>query len=135
MKGLVLAKAYYDTFGSRIVEAAKQLDAGLSSRLSIGLVGEGSQCFGYDDTISQDHDFAPGFCVFLSDEDFQAFGSALQEVYRQLPNSFRGFSRENIIAGDRLGVMSCSGFYNRFTGVPETNLDWLFLPESALAAR
>ena len=84
MKGLVLAKAYYDAFGSRILEAANQLAPGLSSRLSVGLVGEGSQCFGYDDAFSQDHDFAPGFCVFLSDEDFQSFGPALQEVYNQL---------------------------------------------------
>lgn len=134
MKGLALAKAYYDSFGSRILEAADQLDPGLSSRLSIGLAGEGSQCFGYDDAISQDHDFAPGFCVFLSDEDFQTFGPALQEVYRQLPDSFQGFTCENIIAGDRLGIIGCSDFYSRFTGVPETNLDWLFLPESALAA-
>lgn len=134
MKGLVLAKSYYDAFGSRILEAANQLDPGLASRLSVGLVGEGSQCFGYDDTISQDHDFAPGFCVFLSDEDFQAFGPALQEVYNQLPDRFQGFTCENIIDGDRLGVMCCSDFYSRFTGVPETNLDWLFLPESALAA-
>ena len=134
MKGLALAKAYYDAFGSRILEAADQLDSGLAARLSIGLTGEGSQCFGYDDAISQDHDFAPGFCVFLSDEDFQAFGPALQSVYGQLPERFQGFTCENIIAGDRLGIMSCSGFYSRFTGVPETNLDWLFLPESALAA-
>ncbi|MGN1412995.1 MAG: DUF4037 domain-containing protein [Anaerovoracaceae bacterium] len=134
MKGLALSRAYYDAFGSRILEAADQLDPGLASRLSIGLVGEGSQCFGYDDGISQDHDFAPGFCVFLSDADFQAFGTALQAVYRQLPDSFQGFTCENIIAGDRLGVMGCSEFYSRFTGVPETILDWLFLPESALAA-
>ena len=134
MKGLALAKAYYDAYGSRILEAADHLAPGLSARLSVGLVGEGSQCFGYDDAISQDHDFAPGFCVFLSDEDFQAFGAALQDVYDQLPDSFHGFSSENIIAGDRLGVMGSSEFYGHFTGIPETNLDWLFLSESALAA-
>ena len=134
MKGLILAEKYYNEFGSRILSAAETLCPGLSSRLSIGLSGEGSQCLGYDDTLSWDHDFAPGFCVWMSDEDYAAYGSALQAAYDELPSEFCGFSRQNILAPHRLGVMSVSDFFGSLTGIPETDEDWIFIPEDALAA-
>lgn len=134
MKGLALSEAYYEVFGNRILDEADRLDPGLSGRLSIGLTGEGSQCFGWDDEISRDHDFAPGFCVFLSDEDDESFGPSLQAVYDSLPASFLGFSRQNIIDDGRLGIISCSRFYGRLTGSLTSDTDWLFVPESSLAA-
>ncbi len=134
MKGLILAEKYYNEFGSRILSAAEALCPGLSHRLSIGLAGEGSQCLGYDDTLSWDHDFAPGFCVWMSDDDYAAYGSALQAVYDELPDEFCGFSRQNILAPHRLGVMSVSDFFGSLTGIPETDEDWIFIPEDALAA-
>lgn len=134
MKGLALARSYYDTYIEQLLTAVPEA----RGRIAAGLVGEGSQCFGFDDELSQDHDFAPGFCIWLNDDDFALFGAKLQAAYDALPASFMGFSRSNIIAGDRLGVMPISGFYRRFTGTsPEsskTSLDWLFTPEPQLAA-
>ena len=134
MKGLTLAEKYYNEYGSRILNAAEELCPGLGSRLSIGLAGEGSQCFGYDDALSQDHDFAPGFCIWMSDEDYAVYGPQLADVYDGLPGEFCGFSRQNILAPHRLGVMSVSGFFGALTGIPETEEDWLFIPEDALAS-
>ena len=132
--GLVLAEEYYREYGGRIFDAAEDLCPGLNSRLSAGLAGEGSQCFGYDDVLSQDHDFAPGFCVWMCDADYAAYGAALQQVYEALPGEFCGFSRQNILAPHRLGVMSVSAFFGSLTGIPETEEDWLFIPEDALAS-
>ena len=134
MKGLILAEKYYNEFGSRILSAAEEQCPCLSHRLSIGLAGEGSQCLGYDDTLSWDHDFAPGFCIWMTDDDYAEYGPALQAAYDALPGEFCGFSRQNILAQHRLGVMSVSDFFGSLTGIPETDEDWIFIPEDALAA-
>lgn len=134
IRGLALSRRYYETYGADLLAAFPNL----KGRVAIGLVGEGSQCFGFDDAISQDHDFAPGFCLWLREEDFARQGAGLKAAYDRLPSHFLGFSRDNLIASDRLGVMSIGGFYSRFTGtsqgVPATNMDWLLTPESQLAA-
>lgn len=134
MKGLELSQKYYEAYGREMIE---QIDPALFMRVSVGLCGEGSQCFGFDDPISQDHDFAPGFCIWLSDEDFSRYGGALQSAYNALPDSFCGFSRENILAGERLGVMTAGAFYRRFTGSaegPRDHMDWFITPEAQLAS-
>lgn len=134
MNGMTLSREYYHAYGTKILNTADELNPGLSERISIGLAGEGSQCLGFDDRLSHDHDFAPGFCVWMSDEDFSVFGSDLQSAYRNLPEEFFGFTRQNLLAPDRLGVMSVSSFFGSLTGIPETEEDWLFLSESALAS-
>ncbi len=134
MKGLLLAEKYYQEFGAEMI--AKTVPQ-LSKRIAAGLVGEGSQCFGFDDEISWDHDFAPGFCLWLTDEDYALYADALKQAYESLPKEFMGFSCSNIIASDRLGVFSINRFYSKFTGLdhaPETNMDWLMISESNLAA-
>lgn len=134
MKGLELSRKYYETYIEQLLTVVPEA----RGRIAAGLVGEGSQCFGYDDEISRDHDFGPGFCIWLTDEDYNAFGPKLQQAYDALPDEFEGFSRKGFIACDRLGVMTISDFYSRFTGFPEGTpqslIDWLFVSENQLAA-
>lgn len=136
IKGLELSRRYYEAYGRDMI--ARTVPPEIAGRLTVGLVGEGSQCFGFDDAISQDHDFAPGFCIWMEDADYEACGADLQRAYDALPASFLGFSRDNVLAAERLGVMTVCGFYSRFTasptGVPQTGIDWLLTPEHQLAA-
>lgn len=135
MTGLELARRYYLEVGKPMLEA--EFGAYLP-RIAAGLVGEGSECFGFDDPISQDHDFGPGFCLWLTKEDYEAIGDRLSEAYRRLPGEFAGFPARNVSArGDgRVGVHEISAFYGRFIGAeqpPASLLRWLYLPEEKLA--
>ena len=69
MKGLDLSRKYYETYGREMLERDF---ADILPYIAAGLVGQGSECMGYDDDLSQDHDFEPGFSIFLPGEDVVA---------------------------------------------------------------
>ena len=136
MNGLSLSKKYYEKYAPCLIREFPHLEG----KMAFGLVGEGSQCFGFDDEISRDHDFAPGFCIWLSEDDYAASGKSLQAAYAKLPKDFGGFrSSDALITAEgakRLGVFSVNGFYEQFLGtdtVPEEAFEWLLIPESRLA--
>lgn len=86
--------------------------------MAIGLVGEGSECFGFDDAVSADHDFGPGFCIWLPEEMYQEIGSTLQSWYDALPTTYKGYTRQTTVHGaGRVGVWSMDAFFKHFTGV------------------
>ena len=133
MRGLDIAEKYYEECGLPMI---RSLFPELEARAAFGLVGEGSQCFGYDDEISRDHDFGPGFCIWLTDEDFAKYGVSLQAAYDRLPSEFMGLSTSNIQDRSRVGVMPTSGFFQKYLGLaepPQTNRQWLFLKETTLS--
>ena len=78
MKGLELAKNYYETYARPMLH--KKYPE-YESRIAVGLVGEGSECFGFDDALSRDHDFGPGLCLWLEEGDYREIGSRLQQDY------------------------------------------------------
>ena len=135
MKGLDLAERYWLEVGA---PAIKQACPAHWDRLAAGLVGEGSECLGFDDETSQDHDWGPGFCLWLSAEDFAAHGEMLKAVYAALRPEFLGFRRlrESGHSQGRVGVFSIPEFYARFLGPkgpPETLLQWLTASDQALS--
>ena len=131
MKGLEEAKALYEAHGAEMIHT--QFPE-LEGRIAVGLAGHGSECFGFDDELSRDHDFEPGFCLWLTDEDDLAFGTRLSHAYREL---VAGAPAERSAWGEKkLGVIRSSDFYRRYTGcsgAPESSEHWLALPSYALA--
>lgn len=83
------------------------------NRIAVGLAGEGSDCFGFDDSISADHDYAPGFCMWLTNEDYEKIGSQLQAAYDNLIKKVYSYGQTDRFIRDRRGVSTISDFYNK----------------------
>lgn len=137
MTGLELAEKYYEEYGRAMIhEQFPELEA----VLCIALTGAGSECFGFDDEISCDHDFEPGFCIFLPGEDIVDRSSEfkLERAYSKLPKEFMGFKRSLLapVGGSRRGVIRMSDFFRDKLGAKDGKLQteaWLKIPSSALA--
>ena len=137
MKGLELAKEFYKTYGEPML---REQFPEWQGKIAVGLVGSGSECYGFDDEISRDHDFEPGFCLFLPDESVidRQVAFRLERAYAKLPKEFAGFARQNLnpVGGNRHGVIRLSDFYLEKVGSPDGTLSteqWLALPSYALA--
>lgn len=137
MKGLELSRKYYETYGCRMLQEKFEEYEHL---IAVGLVGSGSDCYGYDDAISRDHDFEPGFCLFLPDESIidNNVLFRLEREYAKLPNEFLGFKRSLVkpVGGRRNGVFRTSEFYSKKIGSPDGRMSTeqlLSLPDFALA--
>ena len=137
MKGLELSKKYYEEYGKPML---KEQFSEIEHLIAVGLVGSGSDCYGYDDEISHDHDFEPGFCLFLPDEsiiDEKTFFN-LERAYSKLPKEFCGYKRSLVkpVGGSRNGVFRTGDFYNKKIGSPNGELtveQWFSIPDYALA--
>ena len=135
MKGMELSRLYYEKVCKPVIEK----EAGeLTERTAVGLVGEGSECYGYDDEISRDHDFGPSCCFWLTKEDYRKYGGKLREILDSLPKSFMSFPALKMSewGGGRRGVLNTESFYRKFTGKengPETLDEWRMIPETNLS--
>lgn len=137
MKGLELSRAFYEEWGKPMLESRFPE---LLDYLAIGFVGKGSEHFGFDDEISQDHDYEPGFCIWIPGEDVLDERTAfqLERAYAKLPKEYQGVKRLRMspVGGNRNGVKRTSEFYSEVIGVPDGVLSteaWLYIPDYALA--
>ena len=136
MRGLEIARGYWTEYGAEMLE--RDFPA-LAGQVAAGLCGSGSECLGYDDEISRDHDFEPGFCLFLPGEDVvdrrEAF--RLERAYAKLPEVYQGLHRARMspVGGNRHGVIRMADFLREKTGRADGKLsvaDWLTVPEQNL---
>lgn len=131
MKGLELSKLFYT---EQVRPALAQRFPQLLPRIAAGLVGEGSQCFGYDDDLSQDHDWGAAVCLWLTLDDYENYGAAVQQMLMELPANFYGYP-VSWVPG-RNGVLEMGAFYRKYLnvdGVPTTIGQWLAIPAHHLA--
>lgn len=135
MKGLELSEKYYEAYGRPMLETRF---ANIINQIAVGLVGQGSECLGFDDTISMDHDYGPSFCIWLPRDIYVKYGAQMQDAYDALPREFMGFSArvEEEQGHGRVGVLCLEDFYFGILGrdtVPSKNEEWLVLNEADLA--
>ena len=114
--GLDLARKFYEQKGRPMLQEKYPAYA---ERIAAGLAGEGSECLGLDDVYSTDHDFGPGFCLWLTKEDYEAVGEQLQADYDRLAENFEGIPVRNTTkeGAGRTGVIEIDSFYRRLTGL------------------
>lgn len=135
VKGLDLCRAYFKEVCYPLLEREF---ANFLPRMAAGLIGEGSECYGFDDEISRDHDFGPSFQIYIPKEDMPVYGERLKSRLETLPKTFQGFGArvESQYGDGRVGVFAIEDFYRKFIaaeGVPETLSHWRQIPENALS--
>ena len=136
MKGIEKARIFFRDHGLPMLE--EQFPQLLPS-LAAGIAGRGSECFGFDDEISQDHDFRTGFALYLDDETERCHGFRLQRAYDALVRQVfpeKASSAESKLGAQEHGVIRISDFFRRRTGIPgapRTWQEWLYTPEHAFA--
>lgn len=130
MRGLERARELYESRGKELIH---RLFPEYEDKIAVGLAGHGSECFGYDDELSEDHDFEEGFCLWIDDDTDREIGLALSRAYRQLKG---GGGKSSALAEQSRGVRRIGDFYRRYTGcagAPDSWQAWLYLPSHALA--
>ncbi len=137
-KGLDLSREFYEAYGRPMID--KEF-AAYRDRIAVGLVGEGSDCFGFDDGFSEDHDWGPRFMMWVSRETYEEIGKELEEAYQKLPKEFQGYVyKESRQGTGRRGVFITEEFYAGLLGVElpgEGNFDtaaWENMEPERLAA-
>ena len=136
MNGLELVGKYFWEYGAPIIE---QKFSDYKERIAAGLVGDGSECYGFDDEISRDHDWGSGFCLWLNKRDYRAIGAKLEEKLAKLPVDFEGVGPRKVTewGKGRVGVFEIGEFYKSLIGfdhVPTSIKEWRIIPEINLAA-
>ena len=130
------SRNFYDNI---IAPVIREKFAEYEDRIAVGIVGEGSDCFGYDDFISRDHDFGTGVVMWLTDDDYEAIGSRLSMEYNSIIAKQPGNNLTERLK-ERRGVMTISGFYSNILGIDcdtvsckLTEDDWYMLDHNCLA--
>lgn len=114
ISGMELSKRYFEEYGRSMLNEKFNK---YKDKITVGLVGEGSDCYGFDDEYSMDHDFGPGFCMFIDDDVYDEIGEALAKEYDNLPKEFLGIKgSETALAGGRRGVIKSLQFYKNHLG-------------------
>ena len=137
MKGIDISRGYYEEFGKPMLEEEFRE---ILPYIAVGFVGSGSERYGFDDDISRDHDFEPGFCIFLPSEEIVDRKTAfqLERAYAKLPKEYQGLRRQQVgpVGGMRNGVIRTAEFFQKAVGAEDGNLtirQWLEIPDYALA--
>lgn len=135
MNGIELSRLFFEEYGRDMIENEF---APYREKIAVGLIGQGSERYGFDDEYSRDHDFCAGFCIFVDDKTEKEIGFELMSAYRKLPSEFMGVktkertrsgnSRYGVVTYDELFVPLLGRDYKKLT--PQ---DYLCIPQNYFA--
>ena len=138
ISGLVLAREYYEAY---VKDMLHREFPEYEDRIAVGLAGYGSECFGFDDELSRDHDFGPCVCLWVDDVVYDEIGARLADEYDKLPKSFLGVAArvETRNGHGRVGVIRISDFLREHIDtdkVPERDdiVAWAAISDEQAAA-
>lgn len=104
----------------------------LFPRIAAGLVGNGSECFGYDDRYSQDHDWGIDFFLWVEEADRESIPELSRWKEALFVHSPPPVLRRPSPYGIPPEIMTVGDFYRSLigcAGVPETIRQWRLAPE------
>lgn len=133
MKALDLSRQYFNDIA---FPAFKDEFPDLINHMAAGLIGNGSECFGYDDELSRDHDWGVDFFIWLSESDRERIpelANFKENLFIEYPPEFK---RERSEYGAFIDVMTTGDFYRQligFTEGPDKIQQWRAVPEENLA--
>lgn len=113
----------YEFFEKEVYPILKNKYSELLPHLAAGLAGKGSECLGFDDQYSRDHDFECKVLIFVKAADYFIYIDQLTEAF------------SNLTSGN-VYVIPISDYYTKYTGCangPETMEEWRAIPEDFLA--
>ena len=131
--GMEICRRFYESYGAPMI--AREFPE-FKDRIAAGLFGEGSDCLGFDDVYSRDHDWGPGFCLFVTRKTYEEIGEKLQKCYENLPGEFMGYQRLVTPQGKhRLGVKVIEDYFKEFLGTADPEkTDYSRVEDYALSA-
>lgn len=110
----------------------------LLDKISIGLIGEGSEVLGYDDEYSRDHDYTFMPAIFLDEDDYIKYRNTLEDILLSLPKEFLGITHNsNEVIKERREIQNLDEYLYRYIGKNNTDLsimDYRVIKETALLA-
>ena len=104
--------------------------------LAAGLAGNGSECFGYDDEYSRDHDWGVDFFIWVDNDRTELIAPLKkwkEELFRKLPPEH---ARARSAYGAVIEPLTAGDFYYSLIGMrgPSSELfEWMRAPESSFA--
>ncbi len=136
MRGVELSRRYFEQYG---MPCLREQFPELLGSVAAGVCGQGSENFGFDDEISRDHDFDPGFYLWLPGEIYRKWEFRLSRAYDRLPEEFEGVALigKSVYENARHGVRETGAFFESLTGfrgLPPTNAAWLAVPSFRFAS-
>ncbi len=127
MKGLDLCQDFFESQKDILFSKLPEI----SDYAAFGLFGQGSECLGLDDEISQDHDFGPRFFIIFDTKYAQSHPElveAARQIYSGIPKSYKGFNySDSHMSFMRHGVYTIKDLLLFYTGrshVPSCSREW-----------